>query len=120
MHVWDFTCSDTPVPSHLLISSSQAGKVADHAEQAKLSKYAALEQDFEIIPIGKFETLGPWGSVGLQFIQEIGQKIAVETREQRSTVFLFQAIEVAIQRGNAASVLGTVAKRRLLEEVYYL
>ena len=36
----------------------------------------------------------------------------MESGEPRSTVFLIQAIGMAVQRGNAASVLGTVCNGR--------
>ena len=45
--VWDFTCSDTFASSHLEVSSDHFGKVAERAEQAKLTKYEQLERDFE-------------------------------------------------------------------------
>ena len=119
MHGWDFTCSDTFAPSHLEVSANLSGKVAERAEQAKLTKYAQLAHDFEIIPVC-VETLGPWGPNGLKFVQEVGRRISVESGEPRSTEFLMQAIGMAVQRGNAASVLGTVCKGQHLEELYYL
>ena len=42
--VWDFMCSDTFASSHLDVSSSHFGKVAERAEQAKLTKYEQLER----------------------------------------------------------------------------
>ena len=44
----------------------------------------------------------------------------MESGEPRSAEFLMQAIGMAVQRGNAASVLGTVCKGQHLEELYYL
>ena len=117
--VWDFMCSDTFAPSHLEVSSNHFGKVAERAEQAKLTKYEQLERDFEIVPIC-VETMGPWGPSGLKFVREVGRRISEKSGEPRSTVFLMQAIGMAIQRGNAASVLGTVCKGQHLEEIYYL
>ena len=64
--------------------------------------------------------MGPWGFHGLKFIQEVGKRIAAESGEPRSTTFLMQSNEIAIQRGNAASVVGTVPKSKLLDEIYYL
>ena len=61
--------------------------------------------------------MGPRGPNGLKLIQEIG-RISVEFNECRLTVFLMQAIGIAVQRGNAASVLGTVCKGQRLEEIY--
>ena len=40
--------------------------------------------------------------------------------EKRSTSYLLQSISIAIQHGNAASVMGTVYNDRKLEEVYNL
>ena len=52
------------------------------------------------------ETMGPWGPSGLKFIKEVGKKIQSETGETRSVEFLLQAIGMAVQRGNSASVMG--------------
>ena len=57
---------------------------------------------------------------GLKFVQEVGRRISVESGEPRSTEFLMQAIGMAVQRGNAATVLGTVCKGQHLEELYYV
>ena len=64
--------------------------------------------------------MGPWGPNGLKFVQEIGRRISVESSEPRSTVFLMQVIEMAVQRGNAASVLQIVCKGEHLEKIFYL
>ena len=117
--VCDFTCSDTFAPRLLDVSSSHFGKVAERAEQAKLTKYEQLERDFEIVTIC-VKTMGPWGPNGLKFVHEVGRRISEESGEPWSTVFLMQAIGMAIQRGNAASALGTVSKGQHLEEMYYL
>ena len=42
------------------------------------------------------------------------------TGERRSSFYLFQRISIAIQRGNAASVLGTVGSTSKLDEIFYL
>ena len=66
------------------------------------------------------ETMGSWGPSGLAFVKEIGQRIADATGEKRSTSFLFQSIGLAAQRGNIASVRGSVPNARSLEELFYL
>ena len=66
------------------------------------------------------ERIGPWGPNGLKFIQEIGRRISVESAEPRLTVFLRQAIRMAVQKGNAADVLSAICKGQGLEEIYYL
>ena len=115
---WDYTCSDTLAPSHITASSRAAGRVAEQAENVKYNKYSVLQREYEVTPVC-VETLGPWGPSGLSFIQEIGRRMKERTGEPRSTLFLMQSISVAVQRGNAASVMGTVQRSGDLEEIYY-
>ena len=42
----------------------------------------------------------------MAFLKDLGRRVA-QTTEERSTTFLLQRLSVAVQRGNAASVLGT-------------
>ena len=42
----------------------------------------------------------------------------VETGEKRSSFYLFQNISIAIQRGNASCVLGTIPHSEGLEEIF--
>jgi hypothetical protein len=76
---------------------------------AKKSKYVTVEtyNNYHFVPIA-IETLGPWGDDAKKIINEIGQKIQKITNESRSTSYLSQRISIAVQRGNAASVLGTI------------
>ena len=104
--VWDFTCPDTLAPSHVNTTSRIAGSAADAAEANKLVKYSDMQNSYDVTPVA-IETLGSWGQRGMQFINEIGRKIAEATDEPRSTIFLRQRIMIAIQRGNASAVLGT-------------
>ena len=41
-----------------------------------------------------------------------------ETGERKSTFFLTQSISIALQRGNASCVLGTVPHSEGLEEIF--
>ena len=52
--------------------------------------------------------MGVWGPKGYKVIQEVGKLISDKTMERRSTSFLRQSISMEIQRGNCASILGTV------------
>ncbi len=70
-------------------------------------KYAELEASHHFFPVA-IETSGVCGPEALQFLHEPGHHLKAETREPRSLQFLFQRISVAIQRGNAAAVLGTI------------
>ena len=66
------------------------------------------------------ETLGSWAPLAAKFVKDIGSRIEDATGEKRATSFLFQALGIATQRGNAASVSGTVPSMKRLDEVYYL
>ena len=118
--VWDYTCCDTLASSHVPSTAQEAGKAAQQAEKKKLSHYADLATSGYItMPVAN-ETLGPWAPMGLKFIKEIGSRIADAKGDKRSTSFLFQSIGIAIQRGNAASIAGTVPSAKQLDDLYYL
>ena len=69
------------------------------------------------VPVG-VETFGSWGPEGSKLIRSIGKKVIDVTGEKRSTSFLFQSISMAIQRGNASCVLGTVPHSEGLNEIF--
>ena len=117
--VWDVTCRDTLAPSHVDSTSKGAGKAAEQAEVTKTNIYNDLFNNYSIIPIA-METLGSWGPMGKKFISDIGTRIAEATGEKRSKYYLFQAISMAVQRGNVASILGTMPNLRKLDEIYFL
>ena len=103
--VWDFTCPDTLAPSHTSTTSTTAGAAANSAEAAKSAKYTDLSNNYEVAPIA-IETLGVWGQAGRRLIQALGSRIAAATKEPRACAFLRQRVAIAVQRGNAAAVLG--------------
>ena len=117
--VWDFTCSDTLAWSHINSTSKEAGQAAGQAEKKKLAKYEYLTNSYILMPIA-VETLGSWGKMGLKFIKDLGSRIADRTGDKLSTSYLFQSLGVAVQRGNAASVMGTIPKHKKLDELYLL
>jgi len=110
--VWDFTCPDTLAPSHQNLYSQAAGSVAEQAEMRKNTKYAELvtSRDLVFAPIA-IETLVVWGPSALKICAEIGGRIANRTGDKRSFAFLKQRLGIAVQRGNAAAVVGTVPLR---------
>ena len=81
--------------------------------------YQELSKDYIFTPIA-VETFGSWGKQGHNLIRDIGQKLCDITGDKRSTFFLFQRISMAVQRGNATSILGTVSSTSNLEEIFYL
>ena len=65
-----------------------------------------LTDEFHFEPIC-VKTMGAWGAKGHKFIKNVGR-----TKDKMSSSFLFQAISMEVQRGNCASVLGTVHRGR--------
>ena len=52
-------------------------------------------------------TAGTWDDMAIELVQEIGRRTTV-TQDTRETVFLFQRLSIALQRGNAVSFLNTM------------
>ena len=117
--VWDFTWVDTLAKSYLKETSKQAWSAAEIAEKAKFKKYEELDKDYFLVPVA-VETFGAWATKKARLVKNIGKKIQDVTGEKRATFFLFQSISMAIQRGNAASILGTIKSGEKLDEIFYL
>lgn len=106
--LWDATCVSTFAASHLCRTVRTAGAAAEFAAVRKRDKYSALEGNYYFVPLA-FETTGCWGSEAMSFIREVGRKIKERGSDARAACFLAQRLSIAIQRGNAASVMGTFA-----------
>lgn len=101
-------------------SCKRAGGAVRCRECVKKTKYSSLDDRFCFVPIA-IETLGTWGDEGKKLIDEIGEKLSEKTRENRSKSYLIQRISIALQRGNAASILGTIPdSKEKLDTVYYI
>ena len=64
--------------------------------------------------------MGALGDEAVDFMRKLGRRVASVSGEKRATEFLLQRLSVAIQRGNAASVMGTVEAKDFLDAVFYL
>ena len=85
------------------------------AETNKCTKYAALsESDYIFAPIA-IETLGAWGPAAVSVCAEVGGRIATLTGDIRAGAFLRQRLDIAVQRGNAAAVVGTLPHESVLQ-----
>ena len=84
-----------------------AGSAAQSAEAGKRLKYAGLGMGYTFYQVA-IETLGAWGRDAQQLVSELGGKLAALTGDTRSLVFLRQRLGIAIQRGNAAAIRGTL------------
>ena len=85
-----------------------AGSAAVKAETNKRQKYVELVNsgDYIFTPIA-VETLGAWDPSALAICAEIGGRIVARTGDPRATSFLMQRMDIAVQRGNAAAVIGS-------------
>ena len=78
--VWDATCIDTFCQSHSRRAAIEPGGAAAHTEEEKAKKYAHLDS----------------------------RRLKMITGEPKSHAFLMQRISVAIQVGNAMSVIASL------------
>ena len=68
-----------------------------------------------------FETLGAWGQSSLKFIQEIGERMKIANNgDKQATHKLLQNISMETQRGNIASILGTLPTPKSFNQLFYL
>jgi len=104
---WDATCPNTFAQAYVQASSMQSGSAAAGAELKKQQKYNDISAGIDFVPVA-VETSGVWGEQAMVFVSEIGRRIAAATHDPRSTSFLRQRISVAVQRGNAACINGTL------------
>lgn len=120
MLAWDATCSDTLALSYIHLSSSSSGSVAELAAVNKSRKYSRLlEQNYIILPFA-VETLGPWCSEAIQFVDRLGKLLVNATGEKNSKIYLKQRISLAIQRSNAACVMATFDDSESMNEIFYI
>jgi hypothetical protein len=101
---WDCTCVDTYAETHLITSAVSAGSAAAKAETSKRRKYVALTRQFLFEPIA-IETTGVYGETTTRIVKEIGRRLVEATGEVRESFWFQQRLGLAIQRGNAFSIL---------------
>ena len=96
--MWGATCPDTFAPSYSTIAAQQVGAVAQQAEDKKILKYKHLDSChfFTLVAIARTT----------EFLKELGQRLRQVSGEANSFAYLTQRLSVAVQRGNAASMLG--------------
>ena len=88
---WDVTVTDTVAESYLYLTSVKVGGAAENATTRKKDKYVDLQQTYTFIPLA-FETLGSINVKGVEFLQELGHRLADISIDNRHTSFLFQRI----------------------------
>ena len=104
---WDATIPDTYAAFHLQAMSLEAGRAAIHAAEMKCTKYRELDATHIFVPIA-IETAGTWDKQATELIEEIGRRCTLETKDPKETIYLYQRIAIAIQRGDALSFTHTL------------
>lgn len=116
--IWDATCVDTLAPSHLASTSKTTGSAAASAANKKLNKYRDLVDQYFFVGFA-VETMGPWCKEAKALVLDIGRRLISATGETRSCQYLSQRLSIAIQRGNATSIMGTFAESSSLDQIFY-
>ena len=93
-------------PSYLLSAASGVGAVAAAAEERKKRKYSHLDRCHSFVPVA-IETTGVFGPDTMPFLRELGRRLQRVSADHNSFTYLIQRLSVAVQRENAASVLGS-------------
>ena len=78
---------------------------AKKAAVNKIAKYGELANTHICFPVA-IETAGARNHLAIELVQEIGRRITAVTEEPRESMFLFQRLSVALQRGNAVEYVG--------------
>ena len=106
------TVSDTYADSHINMTSSEAWAAARQAASTKNTNYIDIASTHIFYPIA-IETAGSWDVQALEMIEEIGRRITEATEDPKETMYLFQRLSMAIQRGNARSFFNNFDKNHV-------
>ena len=101
---WDVTVSDIYAESHLISTSAEAGAAAKRAAAIKTIKYPDITSTHIFHPTS-IETAGSWDVQAVELMEEIGRRIIAATNDQNETMYLFQKISMAIQRGQSRGAM---------------
>ena len=112
--VWDVTCPYTYATSHTILATRETGAVAASAEEKKTTKYVELARTHYVTPLA-VETSGAFGPGAREFSTELGRRLIRVTGDLMSRCHMIQQISVALQRGNAAAVLGTIKQCNVID-----
>jgi hypothetical protein len=116
--VWDVTCPDTLAKSYVDKAVTGSGVVASLAESKKRQKYNNIDQHVYFFQPISVETFGAFGSDTLEFLVSLGKRLISVHNDSRASMFLFQRISIAVQRGNAACVMGTMEGSGMVSDLF--
>ena len=88
-------------------TSKVAGAATERACKHKHDHYTKIKASNFLVAGLAFETLGPRCKETKQFFDKLGNMLIEESGDIRAKHFLYNRISLAIQQGNATSILGT-------------
>ena len=112
-HVLPVTLSKS---SHRARRSKQ--RESARVEEDKTKKYAHLDRMYQFHPVA-VETCGTIGPKSRDFLRELGKRLRMVTGEPQSYAFLMQRISVAIQTGNATSVISSLPVNVIITSISF-
>ena len=86
--------------------------------KGKKQKYSCLSSTHLFTPIA-IESSGVFGTEAISFVRELGLRLKNVTGEPTSRHYLIQKLSVAVQRGNAAAILGSMGGLATVEEHFF-
>jgi hypothetical protein len=105
--------------THLDSCSRKSDSTALSAEKLKHSKYYSIKESHTFVAFA-LVTFGPWSADAKDIFKDISKLPLEKSDVSESPGYFQKKLSLAIQRGKAASVLGTAAKSSGLEEIFYL
>ena len=95
-------------PPTLLWPRSKQGPWLPRPEAGKCQIYSHLDPNHLFEPVA-IETSGAFGPSTRLFLEELGGRLKRVMGEANARSYLYQRLPMAVQRGNAASIMGTIS-----------
>ena len=107
--IWDATIWTTLADSQLAATALRPGAAAEKAGNDKLRKYSSFAQDYTVMPLA-FESHGSIAADTENFLKDLSNRINRERRCSRAGAYFQQRLCMAIQRGNANAITGSMTE----------
>src|SRR6218665_472326 len=98
------------------LTASTTGGAAEQAAERKRAKYANLPAAHDFTPLA-IESLEPINITGMEFLQDLGQRMTEAIGDPRETTYLFQRLSICTQRANAVAFRGSFEQRTTDEDL---
>ena len=95
-------------PPTLLWPRSKQGLWLPRQKRASVKMYGHLDPNHLFEPVA-IQTSGAFGPSTMVFLEELGSRLKQVMGEANARSYLYQRLSMAVQRGNAASIMGTTS-----------